>query len=115
MKSTDFKKLIKEAVREAIQEELKDILLEAVKSPKQVVRESFSPTVPVQPTVNPTFTQPTMDFRSKYAEVLGETALSFTSQDAQPAFRPQVSDPVNGNLGAGEVGMDQIMGLLNNK
>jgi hypothetical protein len=37
MKSTDFKKLIKEAVREAIQEELKDILLEAVKSPKQVV------------------------------------------------------------------------------
>ena len=27
MKSTDFKKIIKEAVREAIQEELKDILL----------------------------------------------------------------------------------------
>jgi hypothetical protein len=114
MKSTDFKKLIKEAVREAIQEELKDILLEAVKSPKQVVRESFSPTVPVQPTVNPTFTQPTFDLRSKYADVLGETALSFTSQDAVP-FRPQVSDPVNGNLGAGELGMDQIMGLLNTK
>lgn len=115
MKSTDFKKLIKEAVREAIQEELKDILLEAVKSPKQVVRESFSPTVPVQPTVNPTFTQPTFDLRSKYADVLGETALSFTSQDAQPSFRPQSSDPVNGNLGTGELGMDQIMGLLNNK
>ena len=44
MKSTDFKKLIKEAVREAIQEELKDILLEAVKSPKQIVRESYTPT-----------------------------------------------------------------------
>ena len=114
MKSTDFKKLIKEAVREAIQEELKDILLEAVKSPKQVVRESFSPTVPVQPTVNPTYAPPSIDFRSKYAEVLGETALSFTSQDAVP-FRPQVSDPINGNLGAGELGMDQIMGLLNNK
>jgi hypothetical protein len=114
MKSTDFKKLIKEAVREAIQEELKDILLEAVKSPKQVVRESFSPTVPVQPTVNPTNAPPSIDFRSKYAEVLGETALSFTSQDAQPAFRPQ-GDPVNGNLGTGELGMDQIMGLLNTK
>jgi hypothetical protein len=114
MKSTDFKKLIKEAVREAIQEELKDILLEAVKSPKQVVRESFSPTVPVQPTVNPTYAPPPVDFRSKYAEVLGETALSFTSQDAVP-FRPQVSDPVNGNLGSGELGMDQIMGLLNTK
>jgi hypothetical protein len=44
MKSTDFKKLIKEAVREAIQEELKDILLEAVKSSKQIVRESYTPT-----------------------------------------------------------------------
>jgi len=112
MKSTDFKKLIKEAVREAIQEELKDILLEAVKSPKQVVRESYTP--PTTQTPKPTYAPPPIDFRSKYAEVLGETALSFTSQDAVP-FRPQVSDPINGNLGAGELGMDQIMGLLNNK
>jgi hypothetical protein len=114
MKSTDFKKLIKEAVREAIQEELKDILLEAVKSPKQVVRESYAPTTnPIQPS-QPTYTPPPVDFRSKYAEVLGETALSFTSNDVQ-SFRPQVSDPVNGNLGTGEVGMDQIMSLLNTK
>jgi hypothetical protein len=111
MKSTDFKKLIKEAVREAIREELKDILLEAVKSPKQVVRESYAP--PAQPT-QPAYAPPPIDFRSKYAEVLGETALSFTSQNAIP-FRPQVSDPINGNLGAGELGMDQIMGLLNTK
>jgi len=111
MKSTDFKKLIKEAVREAIQEELKDILLEAVRSPKQVVRESYAPPTP---TPQPSFTQPTMGLRSKYADVLGETALSFTSQDAQPSFRPQ-GDPINGSLGSGEVGMDQIMGLLNTK
>ena len=115
MKIEGLKKLIKEAVREAIQEELKDILLEAVKSPKQVVRESFSPTVPVQPTVNPTFTPPTMDTRKAYMDVMNETALSFTSQDAQIPFRPQSSDPVNGNLGSGEVGMDQIMSLLNTK
>jgi hypothetical protein len=114
MKTTDFKKIIKQAVKEAIQEELKDILLEAVKSPKQVVRESYAPTTnPTQPS-QPTYTPPSIDFRSKYAEVLGETAMSFTSQDVQP-FRPQVSDPVNGNLGAGEVGMDQIMNLLNTK
>jgi hypothetical protein len=114
MKTTDFKKIIKQAVKEAIQEELKDILLEAVKSPKQVVRESYAPTTnPIQPS-QPTYTPPSIDFRSKYAEVLGETAMSFTSQDVQP-FRPQVSDPVNGNLGAGEVGMDQIMNLLNTK
>jgi hypothetical protein len=115
MKTDVLKKFIKEAVREAIQEELKDILLEAVKSPKQVVRESFSPTIPVQPTVNPTFTQPTMDARKAYMDVMNETKLSFTSQDAQTAFRPQVSDPVNGNLGAGEVGMDQIMALMSGK
>ncbi len=34
MKTDGLKKLIKEAVREAIQEELKDILLEAVRTPK---------------------------------------------------------------------------------
>jgi hypothetical protein len=48
MKIEGLKKLIKEAVREAIQEELKDILLEAVKSPKTVVQEAYVPT-PTQP------------------------------------------------------------------
>jgi hypothetical protein len=43
MKTTDFKKLIKEAVREVIQEELKNILLEALKSPKQIIKESYPP------------------------------------------------------------------------
>ena len=111
MKTTDFKKLIKEAVREVIQEELKDILLEALKSPKQIVRESYTP--PSTPT-QPAYAPPSIDFRSKYAEVLGETALSFTSNDVQQPFRPQ-GDPINGNLGTGELGMDQIMGLLNTK
>jgi len=115
MKIDGLKKLIKEAVREAIQDELKDILLEAVRSPKTLVKESFTslPASHQQPT--PTFTQPTIDTRKAYADVMNETMLSFTSQDAQVPFRPQVSDPVNGNLGAGEVGMDQIMNLLNSK
>jgi len=112
MKSTDFKKIIKEAVREAIQEELKDILLEAVKAPKQVIRESYAPTTnPIQPS-QPTFTPPTMDLKSKYMDILGETALSFTSNDVQQPFRPQSTDPINGNLGTGEIGMDQIMKLM---
>ena len=114
MKATDFKKIIKQAVKEAIQEELKEILLEAVRSPKQVVKESYASTTnPIQPS-QPTFNQSSVDLRSKYMDVLGETALSFTSNDVQP-FRPQVADPINGNLGTGEVGMDQIMGLLNSK
>jgi hypothetical protein len=115
MKPLEFKKIIKEAVREVIQEELKEILLEAVKAPKQVVSESYAPTTnPIQPS-QPTFTPPTMDLRSKYMDVLGETALSFTSNDVQQPFRPQSTDPINGNLGGGEVGMDQIMNLLNSK
>jgi hypothetical protein len=120
MKSTDFKKIIKEAVREAIQEELKDILLEAVRTPKTLVKESYTPIpVPPQPPkptfTQPTFTQPPVDLRAKYADVLGETALSFTTQDIQQPFKPQAVDPVNGNLGTGEVGMDQIMALMSGK
>ena len=55
-----------------------------------------------------------MDTRQKYMDVLGETALSFNSNDA-PSFNPQGVDPINGNLGEGSVGMDTIMGLLNTK
>jgi hypothetical protein len=109
MKSTDFKKIIKEAVKEAIQEELKDILLEAIKAPKQLVREAYNPP---PHTPEPSFTQPTMDLKSKYMDILGETALSFTSNDVQQPFRPQSVDPINGSLGEGEIGMDQIMKLM---
>jgi hypothetical protein len=111
MKSTELKKFIKDAVSEAIQEELKDILLEAVRSPKQVIREAYNPP---PHTPEPSFTQPTMDFRSKYAEALGETAMSFTSNDINK-FNPRGADPLSGNLPGGELGMDQIMGLLNTK
>ncbi len=112
MKSPQFKKIIKEAVKEAIQEELKDILLEAVKAPKsQPINENIS-----NNTISskPTFEKPTEDVKQKYAEIMGETALNMTSRDV-PSFTPQVSDPVSGNLGGGELSMDQITNLLNNK
>ena len=54
-----------------------------------------------------------MDLRSKYKDALGETALSFTSNDVQQPFRPQVGDPINGNLGTGEIDLSQIMNLMN--
>jgi hypothetical protein len=111
MKTDVLKKFIKEAVREAIQEELKDILLEAVRSPKQIVRESIQHIE----TPKPSFTQPTMDLRSKYMDVLGETALSFNSTDV-PRFSPTGNvDPINGSLPTGELGMDQIFNLMNIK
>ena len=60
MKSSELKKLIKESVREAIQEELKDILLEAVKTPRVT---TIAETGPVLETVNKQ--QPTMTAEQK--------------------------------------------------
>ena len=40
MKLNELKKVIKQSVKEAIQEEMKDILLEAVRSSKQPIQEN---------------------------------------------------------------------------
>lgn len=108
MKPQIFKKLIKEAVKEAIQEELKEVLLEAVKAPKQV--NTYQP---VNETLPKASTPVSEDRRAKYANILGETAAQFTSQDVQ-RFNPQGAMP-GGDLPQGELGMDQIMGLMNKK
>ena len=111
MKTEVLKKFIKEAVKEAIQEELKDILLEAVRTPKtQIVKEHVIPQVDISSKPQ----EITMDKRQAYMDVLGETALSFTSQNVSK-FSPQGADPINGSLPGGEVGMDQIMSLMNGK
>jgi hypothetical protein len=120
-----FKKLIKEAVKEAIQEELKEILLEAVRAPKTIVKESYSPPMPVS-------TQPvaaSINAREKYRELLGGMMesrngnISMTSNDAlgfgaQPGYRPPATANTTGegsSLPPGEVNLDQIMGLISKK
>lgn len=118
MKIDSLKKLIKEAVREAIQEELKDILLEAVKSPKTVVQETYTGT----PVYNP---QPVMatstvnhDLRRNLRNMIGgefDATITANSSHVQPAYTPP---PINtagegSSLPGGEVGLDQIMGLMN--
>jgi hypothetical protein len=124
MKANALKKLIKEAVKEAIQEELKEVLLEAVKSPKSTIYESKlgTPTTDVAASVPSTPSLSLTEQKKKYMDVIGETALSFTSKDAQgfgnKPFNPKgtidTTSP-NGALPAGEVGMDQIMGLMTNR
>ena len=112
MKSTHFKKIIKDAVKEAIQEELKDILLEAVKAPKsQPINENISSNTISS---NPSFENPTTNIKQNYSDIMSETAISMTSNDV-PRFNPQGTDPINGNLGEGELSMDAITNLLNNK
>jgi hypothetical protein len=127
MKPTEFKKFIKEAVREAIQDELKDILLEAVKSPKQPVYTApayvtetvmhSNPTIGTgmsQVTNTPSSMSPEQR-RAMYEGMLGETAMSFNSQ-ASPTFQPNPGgDTINGQLAGGDVSMDQIMSLMSNK
>ena len=115
MKSEEFKKIIKEAVREVFVEEMKEILLEAVKSPKATVgsggygtvTESIQPTnsKPLDPNVR----------KAVMANILGDMAAGKTiTTEALTAntFVPRGGDAVNGTLPEGNVGLDQIMGLL---
>jgi len=114
MKIDGLKKLIKEAVREAIQDELKDILLEAVRAPKTIVQESYSlppqaVAVPSSPSINHTFKRNLRDM------VSGEFGtISATSTDAQSAYTPPPMNTTGEgtSLPAGEVSLNQIMGLM---
>ena len=122
-----FKKLIKDAVKEAIQEEMKDILLEAVRAPKTVIKESY--TQPVQTLANLASAPASTNAREKYKELLDGMMesrngnISMNSSDAlgfgaQPGYRPPVSANTTGegsSLPPGEVNLDQIMGLINKK
>ena len=121
MKTEALKKIIKEAVREAIQEELKEVLLEAVKAPKAVVtqpiQENITSTTPAPVTQTPK--KSLAEQRQKYMDILGETGLNMNSSHAQgfgnKPFNPQGAGDTtspNGQLPAGEVNMDQIMGLM---
>ena len=127
MKPTEFKKLIKEAVREAIQDELKDILFEAVKSPKKPVYAApayvtenvmhSNPTIGTgmsQVTNTPSSMSPEQR-RAMYEGMLGETAMSFNSNNAQTFTPNSGGDTINGSLAGGDVSMDQIMSLMSNK
>jgi len=113
MKPSEFKKIIKEAVKEAIQEELRDILLEAVKTPKSVVNESVQDTYS-QPYIENPRTLTAQERRDMFSGMLGEMQKggTITSQYAGN-FQPQSVDTINGALPEGQVGLDQIMNLMN--
>ena len=120
MKIEGLKKLIKEAVREAIQEELKDILLEAVKSPKTVVSEAYIP-VPSQPvTFQTSGTTVNHDLKRNLRSMIGgefDATITANSSHAQPTYTPPPVNTVGegSSLPGGEVSLDQIMGIMNNK
>ena len=125
MKAQDFKKIIKEAVREDIQEELKDILLEAVRSPKAPIQETYQMNNLLQPVNTPTTQSPQKSSAEKRAMMeniigdlrRGQDTLSFTSADAVTANTLQVAPGMSttgegSKLPDGNVGLDMIMGLM---
>lgn len=126
MKLSQLKTIVKDAVKEAIQEEMKDILLEAVKSPKQTIYENRmgTPTTdvaaPIPSPTNPVATKTREEIRENYMNVLngmmpGANGTINANTNSMPL---QVNGPVdttspNGALPQGDVSMDQIMGLMN--
>ncbi len=122
MKLTELRKVIREEVKTAIQEELKDILLEAVRSPKTVVTE----TVPQQNIHKSLPEDDKIKLRENMMGVLdgmkqGQDTLSFNSTHAQ-GFGGNLQVPPGMNtsgegaqLPEGNVGLDQIMGLMKSK
>jgi len=122
MKPSDFKKIIKEAVKEAIQEELKEILLEAVKAPKMVPAGTSFGTMTES---KGTYAQPHIEQPKKLTPAERQAMFGGILEDMQmgkPAnsayagnFNPGNADPINGSLPEGNVGLDQIMALMNGK
>jgi len=123
MKLSQLKSIVKEAVKEAIQEEMKDILLEAVRSPKQIVSEykPTNPTVDSPSPTNPVATKTREEIRENYMKVLGGmmpgangTLSANTNSMPLQVTNTDTTSP-NGALPQGNVSMDQIMGLMNKK
>lgn len=125
MKQSDFKKIIKEAVKEAIQEELKDILLEAVRQPKTIVKESIIPpyttTEPLYTTSGGTSTSGitgvshALSSRQAIMGMLDDMKTGnakFTTNNLQYTPPPVSTVSEGSKLPDGEVGLDQIMGLM---
>ena len=112
MDITKFKKIIKESVKEVIQEELRDILLEAVKTPKNVVTESVQ-SFNAQPSTQPSKQLTPSERRAMFGNILEDMQTGGMASTENIPFRPTGPvDPVNGQLPEGELGLDQIMSLM---
>ena len=121
MKLNELKKVIKQSVKEAIQEEMKDILLEAIKSSKQPIVENRTD-APVNYAPTATAETPKFDraqVRENYMNVLGDMMEGKTVNTSNIGKPLQVTSAdttsPNGSLPEGEVGMGQIMDLMKGK
>ena len=126
MKSTELKKLIKEAVKEGIEDAFKDILLEAVKSPSSpLINTPSAPQPPFNPGLNTgtpiqqapsnTSEMTAEDKRKLYENAMNETSFQMNPTNT-PKFQPQPGfDPVNGSLPMGDVDLSMISQFVPSK
>ena len=128
MKLTQLKTIVKEAVKEAIQEEMKDILMEAVRSPKHTFIETPKPPLStdtgIPSKMNPVMETPMssndrMAMRENIQNVLGGmmpgangTISANTNSMPLQMNGPMDTASPNGKLPEGDVPMDMIMGLV---
>ena len=113
MKPTEFKKLIKEAVREAIQEELEDILLlkEAAKVAKPIVTESKD--TYAQPHIESPKQMNAQERRAMFSDMIEGMQKRPANTTYTGPFTPGANtDVINGSLPEGQVSLNQIMGLM---
>lgn len=112
--------MIKEAVREVFQEEMREILIEAVKSPKIPVGVGGYGSVTETKSTTGTTTLSEAS-RQAFREMMGgnfspnrQDTFTFNTNNMQPAYTPPpISTTGEGSsLPPGEVNLDQIMGLM---
>ena len=130
MKLSQLKSIVKDAVKEAIQEEMKDILIEAVRSPKSVVYENSmgvpNTNIGTPNPMNPVIQTPMPDdkrmaMKENIQNVLGSMmpgangTLSATTANVPLQMGSGDTTSPNGSLSNGNVSMDQIMGLMSGK
>lgn len=128
MKASEFKKLIKEAVKEVFQEELKEILLESIKSNKSNIVESYKiPTYQIpnyseinsqpSPSLYPPSTSNTVKVnpREAYINILNEMQQGPKNPlegEFQIPTGPIDTISEGSSLPQGQLGIDQIANLL---
>lgn len=113
MKLNEFRKIIREEIKAAIQEELKDILLEAVRSPKPPVSSGNNYVSVTEATQPRKLTSE--ERRAMFSGILGEMQQGGMATTAYAGeFNPKNTLP-GGDLPTGEVSTDQIMQLMNKK
>ena len=113
MKLSELKSVVKEAVREAIQEEMKDILLEAVRAPRQMV--SPTPTIPNTPMSSDNRMAMRENIQNVFSGMMPGANGTLSATSANVPLQVTNTDTANGSLPVGEVGMDQIMNLMRGK